>query len=69
VTRPTTHVDALYATTTGDLSRLFEIKKGQLTETFTYTLGTSFVLSETTFTAYKGTFPPASWPQKAVALE
>lgn len=67
-TEPLTHVDPIYATSGTEPARLFELVKGQLVETFSYTLGTAIIANETTFTAYAGSFPPKSWPTKAIDI-
>ena len=67
-TEPLTRVDTIYATGAAQPARVYELVKGQLVETFTYTLGTAIVANETTFTAYTGSFPPKSWPTKAIDI-
>jgi hypothetical protein len=67
-TEPLTHLDEIYATQVADLSRLFELKEGLLVETFQYTVGVNLIVNETTFTAYTGSFPPKSWPTKAIDI-
>jgi hypothetical protein len=67
-TEALTHVDTIYTTSATETARLYELNKGQLVETFSYILGSTIIANETTFTAYTGSFPPKSWPTKAIDI-